>query len=101
MIYFCYIDRQRGISYSPIIDISEEETSKLIKAKIWDMVEIGRTYLLNGQTSFIWKDHAFSYSYSLWFEDANCQVLKTKDQSSITTMKSNQIPGMLAGDYYQ
>lgn len=74
LVHFIFIDRQRGICFTPNIDATAKETSSLIKKKIWDMIDAARGYLQNGQTTVIWKDFGFSYSYSLWFEDSNGQV---------------------------
>lgn len=104
LVHFIYIDRQNGRLISPNIDVTAEETSSLVKKKVWEMVECSRSYLLNGQLSVIWKDFAFSYSYFMWFEDHNGQVLKPKDHSCFATNaapKTTQIPGVLAHDYYE
>lgn len=102
LVHFIFIDRQRGTCFTPNIDMTAKETSNLIKKKVWSMIETARNYLQNGQTtSVIWKDFGFSYSYSLWFEDSNGQVLKPKDQAGVFAVKSSSIPGMLVHDYYQ
>lgn len=101
LIHFIFIDRQRGVCFTPNIDVTVKETSSQIKNKVWNMIEASRNYLQNGQTTVIWKDFGFSYSYSLWFEDSNGQVLKPKDQAGVAAAKSNLVPGMLAHDYYQ
>lgn len=101
LVHFIFIDRQRGTCFTPNIDATARETSSRIKKKVWDMIEASRNYLQNGQTTVIWKDFGFSYSYSLWFEDSNGQVLKPKDQAGVMAAKSNLVPGMLAHDYYQ
>jgi hypothetical protein len=51
----------------------------------------------------VWKDRAFNYLYSLWFEDANGQVLKPKDQINIATATGKQVlpPGTMSYDFYQ
>jgi hypothetical protein len=53
--------------------------------------------------SMIWKDVAFSYTYFLWFEDANGISLKADEIPDFSegTSVSQMIPGILAGDYYQ
>jgi hypothetical protein len=102
LIHFIFIDRQRGTCFSPNIDQTAQETSILIKKKVWNMIETARTYLHNGQTSVIWKDFGFSYSFSLWFEDSNGQTLKPKDQGfNALATRSSHVPGILAQDYYQ
>lgn len=101
LIYFIFIDRQRGSCIYPDVDQIVKETSPKIKKKIWDMIETGRNYLQNGQTTVIWKDFAFSYHYSLWFEDSNGQSLKPKDQGSNPTPKQNLVPGIMSHDFYQ
>jgi hypothetical protein len=102
LIHFIYIDRQNGRMIAPNIDLTAEQTSPLMKRKVWEMVEMSRKYLRNGHTSIIWRDFAFSYSYFLWFEDTNGQVLKPKDQAkSLSPVKTNQPPGILSDDYYQ
>lgn len=101
LVHFVFIDRQQGTCYTPNIDMTAKETSSLIKKKVWSMIETSRNYLQNGQTTVIWKDFGFSYSYSLWFEDSNGQVLKPKDQANVFAAKSSLIPGMLVDDYYQ
>lgn len=101
LVHFIFIDRQRGICFTPSIDATAKETSSLIKKKIWDMIDAARGYLQNGQTTVIWKDFGFSYSYSLWFEDSNGQVLKPKEPTGVLTSKQNLVPGMLANDYYE
>lgn len=101
LVHFIFIDRQRGTCFTPNIDTTAKETSSQIKKKIWDMIDAARGYLQNGQTTVIWKDFGFSYSYSLWFEDSNGQVLKPKDHAGVLAAKSNLVPGMLAQNYYQ
>jgi Hermansky-Pudlak syndrome 1 protein len=101
LVHFIFIDRQRGTYFSPNIEMTAKETSSLIKKKVWEMIETSRMYLQNGQTTVIWKDFGFSYSYALWFEDSNGQALKPNDQVSALTAKSSSIPGMLAYDFYQ
>jgi Hermansky-Pudlak syndrome 1 protein len=101
LVHFIFIDRQRGTCFTPNIDVTAKETSSQIKKKVWDMIDAARGYLQNGQTTVIWKDFGFSYSYSLWFEDSNGQVLKPKDQAGVLAAKSNLVPGMLAHNYYQ
>lgn len=101
LVHFIFIDRQRGTCFTPNIDMTAKETSSLIKKKVWSMIESSRSYLQSGQTTVIWKDFGFSYSYSLWFEDSNGQILKPKDQAGMLTIKSGLVPGMIAQDYYQ
>lgn len=101
LVHFIFIDRQRGTCFTPNIDITSKEHSTLIRKKIWGMIETSRGYLQNGQTTVIWKDFGFSYSYALWFEDSNGQVLKPKDQVTVMATKSHLVPGILAHDYYQ
>lgn len=101
LVHFIFIDRQRGVCFTPNIDTTAKETSPLFKKKVWNMIEASRNYLQNGQTTVIWKDFGFSYLYSLWFEDSNGQVLKPKDHTGALANKPPLIPGMLANDYYQ
>lgn len=101
LVHFIFIDRQRGICFTPNIDETAKETSPLFKKKVWTMIEASRNYLQNGQTTVIWKDFGFSYFYSLWFEDSNGQVLKPKDQTGVPANKTSMVPGMLTQDYYQ
>lgn len=101
LVHFIFVDRQRGTCFTPNIDMTAQETSSLIKKKVWAMIEASRNYLQNGQTTVIWKDFGFSYSYSMWFEDSNGQVLKPKDQAGALVSKPHLIPGMLGHDYYQ
>lgn len=102
LIHFIYIDRQNGRMVAPNIDLTVEQTSPTIKKKVWSMVETTREYFKNGQTSFIWKDFAFCYSYFLWFEDGNGQPLKPRDQSkTLSPVKTSCPPGILSDDYYQ
>jgi Hermansky-Pudlak syndrome 1 protein len=101
LVHFIFIDRQRGTCFTPDIEMTAKETSNQIKTKVWSMIEASRSYLQNGQTTVIWKDFGFSYSYSLWFEDSNGQALKPKDQAGVMAAKSGLVPGILAQDYYQ
>jgi hypothetical protein len=103
IVHFIFVDRQRGFCIFPNIDITVRETSPQIKTRVWEMVESGRNYLQNGQTMVVWKDRAFNYLYSLWFEDANGQVLKPKDQINIATATGKQVlpPGTMSYDFYQ
>jgi hypothetical protein len=100
LVHFIFVDRQRGTCISPDINTTAKETSPQIKKKVWDMIETSRNYLQNGQTTVIWKDFAFSYHYSLWFEDANGQTLRPKDQT-VMAGKQNMVPGIMAHDFYQ
>ncbi|KAI8038602.1 hypothetical protein M5D96_008510 [Drosophila gunungcola] len=80
------------------------------KTKLWSMVEIARSYLKKGQTTVIWKDKAFHYSYFLWFEDQSGGILNTTldlQQHFLATgaasgngSKSPTEPGALTMDYY-
>lgn len=101
LVHFIFIDRQRGTCIFPDINVTAKETSPQIKKKVWEMIETARNYLQNGQTTVIWKDFAFSYHYSLWFEDANGQNLRPKDQTNVLAGKSNTVPGIMAYDFYQ
>lgn len=100
LIYFMFVDRQRGSCIYPDIDKIVNETSPQIKKKVWEMIETARNYLQNGQTTVIWKDFAFSYHYSLWFEDANGQNLRPKDQGNNFAAKS-AVPGIISHDFYK
>lgn len=101
LVHFIFIDRQRGTCIFPDIDATARETSPQIKIKVWEMIEMARNYLKNGQTTVIWKDFAFSYHYSLWFEDANGQSLKPKDQINVLATKQNSVPGLMSHDFYK
>lgn len=103
MVHFIFVDRQRGFCIFPNIDITVRETSPQIKKKVWDTIVSGRNYLQNGQTTVLWKDTAFSYLYLLWFEDANGQVLKPKDQINTTTATGKQSiqSGTMSYGFYQ
>lgn len=103
IVHFMFVDRQRCFCIFPDINKTARETSPQIKKKVWEMVETARNYLQNGQTTVIWKDFAFSYLYSIWFEDANGQVLKPKDQLNIPTATGKQciVPGSMSYEFYQ
>lgn len=103
IVHFIFVDRQRGFCIFPDIDKTARETSPKIKSKVWEMVETARKYLQNGQTTVIWKDFAFSYLYSIWFEDANGQILKPKDQLNTVTASGKQCiaPGSMSYEFYQ
>ncbi|KAG5683849.1 hypothetical protein PVAND_013112 [Polypedilum vanderplanki] len=101
LVHFIFVDRQRGTCIFPDINQTAKETSPQIKKKVWEMIETARNYLQNGQTTVIWKDFAFSYHYSLWFEDANGQTLRPKDETNVLANKQNLVPGIIAHDFYQ
>lgn len=106
LIHFIFIDRQRGTCITPNIDLTAKQTSSRIKQKVWTMIEVARTFLVNGKTCCLWKDFGFSFCYNLWYEDSNCQPLKPKVQVNLnsatsTAKSSKKIPGMLATDFYQ
>ncbi|XP_062698219.1 BLOC-3 complex member HPS1 [Aedes albopictus] len=101
LVHFIHIDRNNGRIVAPGLDL--EDSTNVLKERIWSMVELSRTYLHKGHMSMIWKDVTFSYGYFLWFEDANGTALKPKefpDFSTIST-KPQLIAGILSGDYYQ
>lgn len=103
IVHFIFVDRQRGFCIFPDINKTAKETSPQIKKNVWKMVDTARNYLQNGQTMVIWKDFAFSYLYSIWFEDANGQILKPKDELNIATATGKQClpPGSMSYEFYQ
>ncbi|XP_055535291.1 BLOC-3 complex member HPS1 [Wyeomyia smithii] len=101
LVHFIHIDRNNGRIVAPGLD--QEDSSNILKERIWSMVELSRTYLHKGNMSMIWKDITYSYGYFLWFEDINGTALKPKEFPDFSTVstKPQLIPGILAGDYYQ
>ncbi|XP_058828626.1 BLOC-3 complex member HPS1 [Topomyia yanbarensis] len=101
LVHFIHIDRNNGRIVAPGLD--QEDSSNVLKERIWSMVELSRHYLHKGHTSMIWKDVTFSYGYFIWFEDANGTALKPKEFPDFSTVstKPQLIAGILAGDYYQ
>lgn len=103
IVHFIFVDRLRGFSIFPNIDITVRETSPQIKKRVWEMVVTARNYLQNGQTMVVWKDTAFSYLYTLWFEDANGQIIRPKDQLNVVSATGKQVlaAGTMSYDFYQ
>jgi Hermansky-Pudlak syndrome 1 protein len=101
LVHFIYIDRTRGVCIFPDINRTARETTPTFKKKVWEMIETSRSYLQSGQTMVIWKDFAFTYLYTLWFEDSNGQLLKPKDQLNALSTKQNLVPGIISCEYYK
>lgn len=106
LVHFMYVNRSRGQMLAPDL-----RPNQLVpKTKLWSMVEIARNYLKKGQTTVMWKDKAFHYSYFLWFEDMSGGVLSTvvdlqhhflsTGAASGNGSKSPTEPGALTMDYY-
>ena len=76
----------------------------LPKQQLWSMVNFARNYLKKGQTTVMWKDKTFHYSYFLWFEDQTSGSVKCVDVQQHflnNSFKPQHEPGLLAVDYYQ
>jgi Hermansky-Pudlak syndrome 1 protein len=103
LVHFLHIDRSAGRVIAPNIDLSVESTTKILKNKVWAMLEMSRTFLQRGHMAMMWKDVAFNYSYFLWFEDLNGTSLKPKELPNYasTNVKPTLHAGILAGEYYQ
>ncbi|KAH8271491.1 hypothetical protein KR018_000399 [Drosophila ironensis] len=104
LVHFMYVNRSTGQMLAPDL-----RPNQLVpKSKLWSMVDIARSYLKKGQTTVIWKDRAFHYSYFLWFEDQSGSILNSSldlQQHFLTTgaasgQKSPTEPGALTMDYY-
>ncbi|XP_020815082.1 Hermansky-Pudlak syndrome 1 protein homolog [Drosophila serrata] len=106
LVHFIYVNRSSGHMLAPDL-----RPNQLVpKTKLWSMVEIARSYLKKGQTTVMWKDKAFHYSYFLWFEDQSGSTLSTSldlQQHFLATgaasgngTKSPTEPGALTMDYY-
>ncbi|XP_017146551.1 uncharacterized protein LOC108158600 [Drosophila miranda] len=106
LVHFMYVNRSSGQMLGPDLRPNQLVT----KTKLWNMVEFARRYLKKGQTTVMWKDKVFHYSYFLWFEDQSGGVLSpTLDlqhhflasaASSGSTAKAPSEPGALSVDYY-
>ncbi|XP_034652667.1 uncharacterized protein LOC117891345 [Drosophila subobscura] len=106
LVHFMYVNRNSGQMLGPDL-----RTNQLVtKTKLWNMVEFARRYLKKGQTTVMWKDKVFHYSYFLWFEDQSGGILSpTLDlqhhflataASSGSAIKAPTEPGALSVDYY-
>lgn len=109
LVHFMYVNRSSGQMLAP--DLRQNSPQLLPKSKLWHMVEFTRSYLKKGQTTVMWKDRTFHYSYFLWFEDLSGGILKcTLDlqQHFLSTgfgaggngQKTPAEPGALPMDYY-
>lgn len=113
LVHFMYINRSSGQMLAP--DLRQGQPQLLPKSKLWHMVEFTRNYLKKGQTTVMWKDRTFHYSYFLWFEDLSGGILKCSfdlQQHFLSTgfgngngngngaYKSPPEPGCLPMDYY-
>ncbi|XP_023168666.1 Hermansky-Pudlak syndrome 1 protein homolog [Drosophila hydei] len=111
LVHFMYINRSSGQMLAP--DLRQGQPQLLPKSKLWHMVEFTRNYLKKGQTTVMWKDRTFHYSYFLWFEDLSGGILKCSldlQQHFLSTgfgngngnggHKSPAEPGSLPMDYY-
>lgn len=38
------------------------------------MIAFSRQHLIDGYFTVLWKDHTFTYSYFLWFEDQSVSI---------------------------
>ncbi|EDV98218.1 Hermansky-Pudlak syndrome 1 protein homolog [Drosophila grimshawi] len=110
LVHFMYVNRSTGQMLAP--DLRQNNPQLLPKTKLWQMVEFTRSYLKKGQTTVMWKDRTFHYSYFLWFEDLSGGILKCSldlQQHFLSTgfgsasgngQKSPAEPGALPMDYY-
>ncbi|ALC41824.1 HPS1 [Drosophila busckii] len=109
LVHFMYLNRNSGQMLAP--DLRSSNPQLLPKANLWEMVELTRKYLKKGQTTVMWKDRTFHYSYFLWFEDLSGGIVKCAldlQQHFISTgfgsgngQKNGAAePGALAMDYY-
>ncbi|XP_037938368.1 Hermansky-Pudlak syndrome 1 protein-like [Teleopsis dalmanni] len=105
LIHFMYINRSSGLMIAPDLRVNQ----LVPKEKLWSMVEFTRNYLKKGQTTVMWKDKTFNYSYFLWFEDQASGALKSVDlqqhfnapATAGKVLKTQYEPGLLAMEYYQ
>lgn len=74
LVHFMYVNRSSGQMLAP--DLRQNNPQLVPKTKLWNMVEFTRGYLKKGQTTVMWKDRTFHYSYFLWFEDLSGGILK-------------------------
>ncbi|XP_068144815.1 LOW QUALITY PROTEIN: BLOC-3 complex member HPS1 [Drosophila tropicalis] len=109
LVHFIYVNRSSGQMLAPDL-----RANQLVpKTKLWSMVEMTRSYLKRGQTTVIWKDKAFHYSYFLWFEDQSggggilkssldlqTHFLTSSNQPMNGSLKQQAEPGALTVDYY-
>ncbi|KAH8296967.1 hypothetical protein KR044_002076 [Drosophila immigrans] len=113
LVHFMYVNRSTGQMLAPDLRQNNPPSKLVPKSKLWQMVEFTRGYLKKGQTTVMWKDRTFHYSYFLWFEDLSGGILKcTLDlqQHFLSTgfggngngngQKSPAEPGALPMDYY-
>lgn len=109
LVHFMYVNRSTGQMLAP--DLRQSNPQLVPKTKLWNMVDFTRSYLKKGQTTVMWKDRTFHYSYFLWFEDLSGSILKCSfdlQQHFLSTgfgagssgQKNPAEPGALPMDYY-
>ncbi|KAJ3439816.1 hermansky-pudlak syndrome protein [Anaeramoeba flamelloides] len=74
LVHFILVDRLNNKIYSPSID-QETKGGKLIKDLVWDLFSKSQNYLMKGCSSMVLKVNKWCYSYNLWFEDQNQNVI--------------------------
>ncbi|KJE96442.1 hypothetical protein CAOG_06767 [Capsaspora owczarzaki ATCC 30864] len=110
LVHFIYVDRSRDQVVAPAVTSlravheaagqqytsaqSDDETCRLLKRKIWEMVGRARERHAQGYTSSIVKHENFTYSYFLWFEDDDGNHL-------IVDQTLPKLPHMFSGNYYK
>ncbi|KAH8405454.1 hypothetical protein KR215_000082 [Drosophila sulfurigaster] len=113
LVHFMYVNRSTGQMLAPELRQLNPPSKLVPKSKLWQMVAFTRGYLKKGQTTVMWKDRTFHYSYFLWFEDLSGSNLKCPldlQQHFLATgfggngngngQKPTAEPGALPMDYY-
>ncbi|KAJ3435277.1 hermansky-pudlak syndrome protein [Anaeramoeba flamelloides] len=89
LVHFILVDRTNNLVFCPTIPI-EQTTGPLIKKKVWDLCSVSQSYLMKGCSSMTIKLGEWCYSYTLWFEDQNKNLLSIPKVLPVNEIEDSQ-----------
>ncbi|KAJ6228493.1 hermansky-pudlak syndrome protein [Anaeramoeba flamelloides] len=89
LVHFILVDRLNNKIYSPSID-QGTKGGKLIKDLVWDLFSKSQNYLMKGCSSMVLKVNEWCYSYNLWFEDENQNVIPLPKKLPLDEIDDNK-----------
>ncbi|KAJ3433240.1 hermansky-pudlak syndrome protein [Anaeramoeba flamelloides] len=83
------IKKEENVIYSPSID-QGTKGGLLIKDLVWDLFSKSQNYLMKGCSSMVLKVNEWCYSYNLWFEDENQNVIPLPKKLPLDEIDDNK-----------
>eukprot|EP00003_Mantamonas_plastica_P000318 TRINITY_DN1029_c0_g2_i13.p1 TRINITY_DN1029_c0_g2~~TRINITY_DN1029_c0_g2_i13.p1 ORF type:complete len:870 (-),score=304.56 TRINITY_DN1029_c0_g2_i13:23-2632(-) len=99
LCHFIFVDRRSNQVVAPTIvplhgdeensGKTSEESTTVLKERVWDMVYEAQKHLAQGYTSMLMKCGEFQYSYRLWMEDSEGNPLPLDQNQRLEFLVSN------------